>query len=140
MYLCRDLELGDHEVPVKATPLSSSEASILGRFNHPNITPVYSTGFCENLQFLLPLYAVLRSQHADGLARHFISGWSLPLRRVHRRGGDAWLADEQRGSPAKRWPLAAWGHSLMSTAYCPLRSKSPMPLSSRIRITSYMAI
>jgi serine/threonine protein kinase len=47
VYLCQDDEIGNRLVIVKATPLPSFEASILGKLNHENIIPIYSTGFIE---------------------------------------------------------------------------------------------
>ncbi|MEX2169002.1 MAG: protein kinase [Pirellulales bacterium] len=44
VYLCRQSELGNRAVVVKATPFSSAEAHVLGRLNHPNIIPIHSIG------------------------------------------------------------------------------------------------
>ena len=45
VYLCRELEIGNRLVVVKVSRDTSFEASILGRLQHPHITPVHSTGF-----------------------------------------------------------------------------------------------
>lgn len=54
VYLCLQADVGFRKVVVKATPFSSFEASILGRFNHPNIVKIYSTGSVDecNLNYL----------------------------------------------------------------------------------------
>jgi len=49
VYLCRQTDVGDRRVVVKVTPFSNFEASILGRLDHPNIIPIYSTGTVEAL-------------------------------------------------------------------------------------------
>lgn len=48
VYICLQVDLGFRRVVVKATPYSSFEASILGRLDHPNIIPIYSTGCVDN--------------------------------------------------------------------------------------------
>ena len=140
MYLCRDLELGDREVVVKATPLSSSEASILGRLSHPNITPVYSTGFIEayNLYYLCMPFCG-RSTLTDLLDIAFQDGLPLCDESI-AVAVTRWLADEQRRSPAKRWPLAAWGRCSYVDGVLSLAIQIADALELRIRITSYMAI
>lgn len=45
VYLCREREIGNRLVVVKVSRDTSFEASILGRLQHPHITPVHSTGF-----------------------------------------------------------------------------------------------
>jgi serine/threonine protein kinase len=54
VYLCRQREMGNRMVVVKASPVSQNEALILGRMNHPHIMPVYSVGSVEerSLHFL----------------------------------------------------------------------------------------
>src|SRR6476620_8867155 len=47
VYICLESELGNRSVVVKATPLPTSEASILGKLNHENIIPIYATGRVE---------------------------------------------------------------------------------------------
>ena len=47
VYLCKEDEVGDRPVVVKATALPSFEASILGKLTHDNIIPIYSTGYVE---------------------------------------------------------------------------------------------
>lgn len=49
VYLCLEKELGCRLVVVKVSPMLSFEASILGRLEHPNITPIYSAGVVEEL-------------------------------------------------------------------------------------------
>lgn len=49
VYLCLEKELGCRLVVVKVSPMLSFEASILGRLEHPNITPIYSAGEVEEL-------------------------------------------------------------------------------------------
>ena len=47
VYICNELDAGDRLVVLKVSPFTSFEASILGRLNHPNVTPLYSTGEIE---------------------------------------------------------------------------------------------
>jgi serine/threonine protein kinase len=66
VYLCQQSDLGDRHVVVKASPQASIEPSILGKLDHPNITPIYSTGRVESkgLDFLCMPYCG-RSTLAD---------------------------------------------------------------------------
>jgi serine/threonine protein kinase len=47
VYLCLECDVGNRQVVVKASPHAAVEASILGKLNHPNITPIHSTGYVE---------------------------------------------------------------------------------------------
>lgn len=47
VYLCRQCDVGDRSVVVKAFPFTSAEASVLGRLDHPNIIPILSIGSVE---------------------------------------------------------------------------------------------
>lgn len=47
-YLCAQNDVGDRRVVVKASPVPSVEASILGRLEHPNIIPILSTGYLDD--------------------------------------------------------------------------------------------
>jgi eukaryotic-like serine/threonine-protein kinase len=66
VYLCIEEDVGNRLVIVKASPLPSFEASILGKLNHENIIPIYSSGFIEEweLNYLCMPYRG-RSTHAD---------------------------------------------------------------------------
>lgn len=57
VYLCREREIGDRRVVLKVSRDTTFEASILGRLQHPHITPVYSAGFfpeCELHYLCMP--------------------------------------------------------------------------------------
>ena len=75
VYLCLQRDVGDRRVVVKATPYSDVEASILGRLEHPQITPIYFSGFVEhfNLHYLCMPFCG-RSTLADVLDVAFESG------------------------------------------------------------------
>jgi hypothetical protein len=47
VFICLESELGNRPVVVKATPLPTFEASILGKLNQENIIPINSTGRVE---------------------------------------------------------------------------------------------
>jgi serine/threonine protein kinase len=49
VYLCLQCDLGNRQVVVKASPQPSIEPAILGKLNHPNITPIFSTGYVEGI-------------------------------------------------------------------------------------------
>lgn len=44
VYLCRECDIGNREVVVKATPVEGVEASVLGRLDHIGIIPIHSSG------------------------------------------------------------------------------------------------
>jgi serine/threonine protein kinase len=102
VYLCLQKDVGNRKVVVKTTPYSSFEASILGRLNHPNIIPIYSTGHIDeyNLHYLCMPFCG-RSTLSDLMDLAFQSGTprqdnviSLAARR--------WCVDE-RPSNKTRW-------------------------------------
>jgi serine/threonine protein kinase len=90
VYLCLQRDLGNRPVVLKTALHSDIEASILGRLNHPHITPVFSTGFVEEfgLHYICMPY-VGRSTLADLIDVAFAAG--LPRR------------DEPVQSAATRW-------------------------------------
>lgn len=76
VYLCREKGIGNRLVVVKASPHISFEASILGRLQHPNITPIHSTGFLaeRGLHYLCMPY-IGRTTLADVVQLAFQSGY-----------------------------------------------------------------
>jgi len=48
VYLGLQCSVGNRRVVIKVSSRASLEASILGRLDHPNITPVYFTGYVED--------------------------------------------------------------------------------------------
>lgn len=75
VYLCREKEIGNRLVVVKVSPQISFEASILGRLQHPNITPIHSTGFLTEwgLHYLCMPY-IGRTTLADVVQLAFQNG------------------------------------------------------------------
>ena len=75
VYLCLERDLGNRQVVLKVSPHTSFEASILGRLEHPNITPLYSAGFFveRELNYLCMPFAG-RSTLADLVEIAFKSG------------------------------------------------------------------
>jgi serine/threonine protein kinase/tetratricopeptide (TPR) repeat protein len=75
VYLCREREIGNRLVVVKVSRDTSFEASILGRLQHPHITPVHSTGFLSEcgLHYLCMPY-LGRSTLADVVTLAFQYG------------------------------------------------------------------
>jgi eukaryotic-like serine/threonine-protein kinase len=104
VYLCREPEVGNRKVVVKATPFCDFEASILGRLNHPNIVPIFSTGVAHDLslQYLCMPYRG-RSTLADliDVAFHF----GLPQdASVVPAAAARWLPAGEAAPPsAPRW-------------------------------------
>jgi eukaryotic-like serine/threonine-protein kinase len=103
VYLCSQLDVGNRKVVVKATPFSSFEASILGRLNHPNIIPIYSTGVIEecNLHYLCMPYCG-RSTLSDLLDAAFQDGFprrESPIAAAATRwtSNEQWPAKKARG-------------------------------------------
>lgn len=47
VYLCLQCDLGNRPAVIKAAFHADLEASILGKLDHPNITPIHSTGYVE---------------------------------------------------------------------------------------------
>ncbi|MEO7402481.1 MAG: hypothetical protein ABIU95_02290, partial [Burkholderiales bacterium] len=82
VYLCLEEEVGRRQVVLKTSAWTSYEASILGRLLHPNITPIYSTGFIDdrNLFYLCMPY-IGRSTLADLVEVAFKDG--CPRRDGH---------------------------------------------------------
>jgi serine/threonine protein kinase len=66
VYMCLESELGNRPIVVKATPLPTYEASILGKLNHENVIPVYATGRVdEHALYYLSMPYCGRSTLAD---------------------------------------------------------------------------
>jgi serine/threonine protein kinase len=95
IYICLESELGNRPVVVKATPLPTFEASILGKLNHENIIPVYSTGRVEerDLYYLSMPYCG-RSTLADLVDLGFQEGCPRRDRCVELAAG-RWTSDEK---------------------------------------------
>ena len=98
VYLCRQQDVGNREVVVKATPFSSFEASILGRLNHPNIIPIYSTGAIDecNLHYLCMPYCG-RSTLSDLL--------DVAFQGSHPRRDEPIAAAATRWTSDEHWPV-----------------------------------
>ena len=75
VYLCREPDVGNRLIVLKVTPFCDFEASVLGRLNHPNIIPIFSTGIADDrgLQYLCMPYRG-RSTLADLIDVAFQAG------------------------------------------------------------------
>jgi serine/threonine protein kinase len=110
VYLCREADVGGRLVVVKATPVPSFEASILGRLNHQNIIPIHSTGFIDEseLYYLCMPYCG-RSTLSDVVDIAFEKGcpWrDTPIALAAVR----WASDEQQSPRGGRQLVSRFGY------------------------------
>jgi serine/threonine protein kinase len=108
VYICLESELGNRSVVVKATPLPTSEASILGKLNHENIIPIYATGRVEerDLYYLSMPYCG-RSTLADLVDIGFQEGCPRHDRCVEL-AASRWTSEEKWLSKKSRRPRFAF--------------------------------
>lgn len=113
IYLCLEGDVGNRAVVVKATPFPSFEASILGRLNHRNIIPIYSTGFVDEreLYYLCMPYCG-RSTLSDVLDMAFEAG--CPRRdKCIALAAKRWTSDDKRlPQPERRRLFVRLGYGI----------------------------
>ena len=109
VYLCLQRDVGNRHVVVKAAPYSDVEASILGRLSHPNITPIFSTGFVEefNLHYLCMPFCG-RSTLGDLLDVAFEQGCPRGDECVEVAATRWSQGDESPSQPLTRWLTRYW--------------------------------
>jgi serine/threonine protein kinase len=102
VYLCVEDEVGNRPVVVKATPLPSFEASILGKLTHENIIPIFSTGYVtdRDLNYLYMPYRG-RSTLADLVDVAFEAGCPRDDSAV-ALAANRWMANDPWFPPAKQ--------------------------------------
>lgn len=102
VYLALEHAAGNRRVVLKVSPSTHFEASILGRLNHSNITPLYSNGYVEecNLYYLcMPFLA--RSTLVDVIEIAFRRG--LPRNdRAIRQGSTRWQIEPRSDESSER--------------------------------------
>lgn len=112
VYLCRETDLGYRQVVVKLSPHTSFEAAILGRLEHPNITPLYSAGTIAdgNLNYLcMPFLG--RSTLADLVEVAFRDGCPRTGEAI-REAANRWATDDETALKPSLW--RTWNSKLDS--------------------------